>query len=158
MIFKNIENISDYGFDGLFKIEQLKNNNKLIHDEKGVYMVLFNGIEPLFLEKGTCRFYKDRDPNVMKIELNNNWVDNAVVLYSGKSNNLQSRIKQYLSISRGKKSPHWGGRLIWQLENSNYLIICWKTTPEVDPRSYERMLIKEFCQSYNKRPFANLSD
>lgn len=158
MNFSNEDEIREYGFDGFYKIGYLNIDSTVIPSEKGVYMVLFRGTSPEFLENGTCGFYKGKNPNFTINELKSNWVEDTIVLYIGKANNLQSRIKQYLSIGKGNKSPHWGGRLIWQLNNSNDLIVCWKNTLNINPREYESILINDFSLQYNKRPFANLVD
>jgi hypothetical protein len=56
------------------------------------------------------------------------------------------------------KIGHWGGRYIWQLSNSDNLIICWKPTKQ-DARDVESEMIEQFKREHNGcRPFANLKD
>jgi hypothetical protein len=71
---------------------------------------------------------------------------------------LQSRLRQYFSFGQGKNIGHYGGRLIWQLENSKELIVCWKALPAEDPRAIEADYIQQFVNEFSKRPFANLAN
>lgn len=158
LYLNNLEEIREAGFSGFYTIDELNGNNKVIPSGKGVYMVLITDHKPDFLTNGTGGFFKDKDPNVSIETLQDKWVNKTVVIYIGKAECLKSRIKQYLSFGRGNKSPHWGGRLIWQVINSNKLIICWKETSLRDPRDYEIELISEFKKYYLKRPFANIND
>ena len=108
--------------------------------------------------------FKDKNPNVSIDILKENWVDNSLIVYIGKAGNesskatLNSRLKQYLYFGQGRKAAHWGGRLIWQLKDSDQLLVCWKKSPNDDPRAIEKKLIKNFVTEYGKRPFANLTD
>lgn len=71
---------------------------------------------------------------------------------------IQSRLKQYFNFGQSKPLGHWGGRYIWQLNNSSDLIVCWEATPENEPSVVESFLIKKFKEFYGQRPFANLKD
>ena len=59
----------------------------------------------------------------------------------------------------GKKVPHWGGRLVWQLSDAEQMLVCWKVIAEREPRTVEKMIIGKFKQLHRgMRPFANLRD
>ena len=153
------------GFEGFNSIKELQNNSSLIPKKMGIYYVLnVNNINPKFLKNGTGGFFKDKNPNVSTTELEQNWNLNTEILYIGKAGSidgnatLQSRLKQYINFGLGKKVGHWGGRYIWQIENSQELIICWKTTEKIEPRELEKEHIKNFKIEFGKRPFANLTD
>ena len=96
--------------------------------------------------------------------------DNSIVIYIGQAggvrngkwsdSNLRERLKKYFDFGLGKPVGHWGGRLIWQIENSDKLIVCWKELPDKvkDPCKEESKLIEKFKTTFGKRPFANLRD
>jgi hypothetical protein len=161
----NIDEIKKAGFTGFKKMSELFIDNSSIPKIKGVYLILnpdFTKAE--YIKIGTGGHFKGKNPNVSFDELNSNWVDNSLVVYIGKAGSetgtatLHSRLKQYFGFGQGKNIGHWGGRLIWQLKNSNDLIVCWKPLPNDDPRTFEKQLINNFVVKFSKRPFANLAD
>lgn len=163
--FNDKASLKETGFTGFMNISFLMNNIKTIPDRPGVYLVLYEGSKkPEFCGKGTGGFFKGRDPNVSIEVLNANWVEKSKVVYIGKagggntSATLRKRLNQYFRFGNGQSAGHYGGRLIWQIENPGNLIICWMALSESDPREYEKELIAEFRRSYNMRPFANLTD
>ena len=156
--------LEEMGFVGFLEISHLKYEGcKQIPSEKGVYVVYRNIADrPNFLEKSIGGHFKGRDPTLPINELEKQWVDNANVLYIGqaggrKSNStLYKRLKAYFDFGKGKPISHWGGRLIWQLKNSDNLLLAWKVLPNSDPYDFETDLIGDFKTAYGKRPFANL--
>jgi len=162
MNFKNLDEIRKAGFSGFVSIAELRRNINLIPETKGIYFVLFNQVElPAFLEKGSGGFFKERDPNLSPIELKKRWIKDTSVIYIGQAggNNsgatLRSRIRQYLHFGEGKKIGHWGGRLIWQIRNSEGLLICWLPDNN-NPRELEKAILADFAGKYGRLPFANL--
>ena len=153
------------GFEGFVSIASLKANPNQIPQKQGVYVVLFPfDKEPNFLQTGTGGFFKDKDPNVTISELESKWLSGTDIIYIGKAGGssskatLRSRLIQYLKFGMGMKIGHWGGRYIWQLSNSDNLIICWKPTKQ-DARDVESEMIEQFKREHNScRPFANLKD
>ena len=150
-------------FKGFITIKELNENPNIIPDIKGVYKVILKGSNPLFIEKGTCGRFKEREPNVPIQVLKDNWISGTDVIYIGKAGSptgeatLRKRIKQYLKIGQGMKVGHWGGRYIWQLKDADQLQFCWCETPNEDPSEVESMLIQEFKEKHGARPFANLT-
>ena len=164
MNFKEIEEIKREGFKGFKTMRELFKDNTAISKMQGVYMVLNLSKEKEFLTVGTGGHFKGKNPNVSIQELENNWVEDAIVVYIGKAGGegsgatLQSRLGQYLRFGQGKNVGHYGGRLIWQLKNSADLVVCWKELPTENPRAVEAALIQQFVSKFCKRPFANLTD
>ena len=161
----SLGNLKQRGFEGFVTISQLKSNLSQIPLEQGVYVIVYPSTKPVqFMETGTGGHFKDKDPNVPIAELEANWVSDTDILYIGKAGGsssnatLQSRLTQYLKFGIGKKIGHWGGRFIWQIKDSDQLIVCWKQT-EREAREVESEMIEQFKQEHDgKRPFANLAD
>ena len=165
MDFNNLDDIKKAGFTGFKKMSELFIDSSSIPKIKGVYLVLNPNFKKAeYLQIGTGGHFKGKNPNVTLDELKSNWVDNSLIVYIGKAGSetsnatLHSRLKQYFGFGQGKNIGHWGGRLIWQLKNSADLIVCWKSLPNDDPRTFENQLIRKFVSEFSKRPFANLAD
>jgi len=165
MDYSSVDGIKLAGFSGFRKIGDLVADRNILPDVQGVYMVLyFDSMAPAFLTEGTGGHFKGRNPNVPIDILESRWVQATPVIYIGKAggseNNatLKSRIRQYLRFGQGRNVGHWGGRYIWQLENSEDLVICWKSVTDEEPRELEIRLIQKFVSDFGKRPFANLSN
>ena len=159
----SIEEIKKAGFSGFKKMRDLFIDSSSIPKTRGVYLVLNpSNDKPRYLQTGTGGYFKGKNPNVSVDELKSNWVDNALIVYIGKAGGegskatLNSRLKQYFGFGQGRNVGHYGGRLIWQLEHSADLIVCWKLLPNDDPETIESQLIKSFVTKFSKRPFANL--
>lgn len=162
-MFKTIEDIEEQGFVGFIKVSDLMEDSRMIPHKPGVYMVLHSGIDiPTFIDPGTGGFFNGRDPNKSESFLLQNWLEDTVVVYIGKAGGtgnratLSKRLRMYLRFGQGKPVGHYGGRLIWQIENSGNLLICWKTMISDEPRNVEAELISEFVEYYKKKPYANL--
>ena len=70
---------------------------------------------------------------------------------------LRKRLKQYIRFGSGEAVGHGGGRYIWQLEDADQLLFCWKAC--ADAEELEKALIATFKKCHDgKRPFANLKD
>ena len=160
------EKLKKIGFVGFKTIRDLMGSCKDIPKDMGVYVVLReNESEPQFIKEGSGGFFKGKNPNVSFSELKTNWIDNEPVVYIGKaggsknSATLQTRLEQYMRFGQGENIGHWGGRYIWQLEDSKDLVVGWKTLTDKEPREVERQMIADFKNAYGgKRPFANLRD
>jgi hypothetical protein len=163
MRFDSIKSLEDAGFQGYLSVNHLISSKCVeIPKMKGIYLVVNESMKKDFLSKSVGGHSKDKDPTVTKNELEKEWVNETIVLYIGKAGGtgnkatLNSRIKQYISFGRGNKSPHHGGRYIWQLANNRELLLSWKTLADIEPRQYEEQLIAEFKAIHGKKPFANL--
>jgi excinuclease UvrABC nuclease subunit len=76
------------------------------------------------------------------------------VLYIGKADALRRRVRQYMAFGAGRPVGHWGGRLIWQLADSDALLVAWRETAE--PLRVEAELLNAFADVFGSLPFANL--
>ena len=162
--FDNISSIKNIGFHGFYSIKDLFLNDFNIPAEMGVYMILYlEQHTPEFLEVGSGGYFKGKNPNVSIEVLENNWVENTIVIYIGKagevdsSATLRSRLRQYFRFGYGKNVGHYGGRYIWQIKDSEKLLVCWKPLLKESPRSVESEFITKFVSKYGKLPFANLT-
>ncbi|NLI36943.1 MAG: hypothetical protein GX416_10590 [Bacteroidales bacterium] len=153
------------GFRGFVTIGQLQENISVVPDTKGVYLLLKSEEtgNPEFLPKGSGGHFKGNNPNVTIEELKKNWVENADILYIGKAggerqgSNLRKRLNQLIRFGQGGNVGHWGGRYIWQLKDSEHLLVCWKELSNDNPREIEKSMIDQFKSEHNNsRPFANL--
>lgn len=98
--------------------------------------------------------HKGKDPTVSIAKLKSKWVDEAEVLYIGKSEtSVLKRMQQHREFWYGEAVPAWGGRIIAQLKNFGDLEV-WYYSCDI-PKDMEHTLIKEFEQQYKKIPFAN---
>ena len=158
------DTLRNLGFEGFISIGELMDGAKSeIPAQTGVYVVLReSNTTPKFLVEGTGGFFKGKNPNVSIDELEANWVDGTSIVYIGKAGsmgstaNLRTRLGQYLRFGEGANVGHWGGRYIWQLEDSRDLIVCWKLLTSEYPRTIEQQMISEFKDAhFGRRPFAN---
>lgn len=154
------EKLMKDGFEGFVSVKDLKEDFKSggIPKVEGVYHVLrLKETEPEFLKKGLGGYHKGKEPNVSIDELRKNWIDAEPIVYIGKATELYKRIQQYIKFGSGKNVGHFGGRYIWQLVDSDDLVVCWKCVE--DSQSVEAAMIAEFKMNHEgKRPFANLQD
>ena len=163
MIFDDINDMKDFGFNGFEKADTLmKYECSQIPKQRGIYFILIKDSEPNFLQQSVGGHFKGKNPTVEVDELKLNWVDDTKVVYIGQAGGgnskatLHKRLKQYMRFGEGKPVGHWGGRYIWQLAHHRDLIICYKPLSYDDPRDIEKKLISEFESYYGRLPFANL--
>ena len=155
---KEIENYRKDGFTGFVPVSKLRSAASLLPDSGGVYIVVRESDNsPEFLANGTGGFFKGKNPNVGLEELESNYVAGSKVVYIGKATSLKKRVGQLLRFGAGSAVGHWGGRYLWQLADSDNLLIAWKTTPTTDPRAEEIKMLEEFVSRHGKLPFANLT-
>jgi hypothetical protein len=154
------------GFEGFVSTTSLRDSRcSEVPNRSGVYMVTRKSSEPpKYARKSQGGHFKGKDPTVSPIELELNWVPTAFVMYIGQAggggsqSTLRKRLWSFMRFGAGEPVGHWGGRLIWQLEDCSKLTLCWKPTGIIDARSYESELIAGFTRMYGARPFANLRD
>jgi excinuclease UvrABC nuclease subunit len=160
MDFGSIEEIEQQGFSGFVAVSLLRESAcRQVSEVPGVYLVIRPEWQPpSFLDHSTGGHFKGREPSVSIQELQQAWVTGTVVIYIGKAYVLRRRLHSYTRFGDGESAPHWSGRYVWQLADAADLLVCWKETPDEDPRQVEQRLIQKFRVRYGKRPFANLRD
>ncbi|MDR3296396.1 MAG: hypothetical protein LBT26_11330 [Clostridiales Family XIII bacterium] len=95
----------------------------------GVYKVLYKGKGmPDLLAKGTGGTHEGKDLNYDVAELKEKWVEGVETVYIGKAKNLHERLQTYMRFGQGKDASHRGGRAIWQIADSQKLLVCWAET------------------------------
>lgn len=114
---------------------------------------------PTFLPSNPGGHFKDKDPTVPVATLATNYVTDAHVVYIGKADVADRRLKQFARFGAGEKIGHWGGRYIWQLEDSANLLVAWHPISWSEAaRAYEKRLLAHFGALHGGvRPFANLT-
>lgn len=164
--FAKQEALRAAGFGGFVSVKTLRETRcSDVPSVAGVYLVLrSNPGLPKYTTKNQGGHFKGKDPSILLSELDSNWVTGALVIYIGKAgggasqSTLRKRLWSFMRFGAGEPVGHWGGRLIWQLEDCSELILCWKPTGVLDAGAYESELIAAFARTYGARPFANLRD
>lgn len=151
--------LQERGFVGFIRLSEIGHQSDgLLPVAPGVYVLVCDwDDEPRFLDRSTGGHFKGRDPTVATKVLGEKWVSAAHVLYIGKATNLRSRVSQLLRFGAGRRTAHWGGRFLWQLEDAWELSLCWKVRSDaVAARALEQSLMAAFQQDHFALPFANL--
>jgi hypothetical protein len=147
--------LTEDGFAGWVSFATMGTDD-LVPTSGGVYLVVRTGkASPRFLRTNPGGRFKGRDPTVDPDAIDANWVSGASVVYIGKADQLRRRLREFADFGTGKPIGHWGGRLIWQLADSEKLLVAWKETPGEVPRAVENDLIARFRAAYGKPPYAN---
>ena len=149
------------GFIGFVPIAELSAGD--VPAAQGVYAVLrASEAPPAFLGESAAGRYKGKDPTVTVDALAKKWVDDAGVLYIGRTSlgstgrrGLQKRLGELRRFGAGEPVGHWGGRYLWQLADRDALLVAWNATDE-DPATVESRMLKDFVAHYGALPFANL--
>lgn len=164
MDFGSLEALRIAGFHGFSTIRDLQTTRcRDVLEAPGVYLIVRPPCHQCSFSLRSCggRF-KGKDPTVPISRLERLWVDSATVIYIGKAGGgestatLRERLWAYMRFGAGEPVGHWGGRLIWQIQNSGDLIVCCKPSNEDDAAKTESELICDFAARYGRRPFANL--
>ena len=126
----------------------------------GIYIVTRRcSAPPRFLAESCGGHFKGRNPTQPLDVLDHKWVPDAEVLYVGKSDALRRRLKEYASFGAARPIGHWGGRYIWQLSDSDELLVAWKACGEDEtPGHLEAQLVGRFKRVHGRLPFANIAD
>lgn len=164
-MFAAIEEIRSEGFGGFVTVRELMDcERQSVADLPGVYCIVYPfSTAPVFLSASPGGHFKGKDPTVPISLLQSRWCEDTPVIYigiaggDGSEATLRSRLRQYMKFGQGLPVGHWGGRLIWQLENHRSLQVCWKTALDCQPREYESRLLGEFSARHGCLPFANLT-
>ncbi len=148
------------GFAGFVTFAALSKTFAEVPASGGVYLVYRDGIaKPVFLEENPGGRFKGRDPTELVETLSAKWVSEARVVYIGKGDSLRRRLKQFANFGAGKPIGHWGGRYIWQLADSASLLVAWREAGRGETAAAaEQALVDRFKRSYDRLPFANITD
>ncbi|AVV42966.1 hypothetical protein C6376_17650 [Streptomyces sp. P3] len=147
------------GFRGFVPFRELPDSN--VPTGHGIYVVIRTDTSPpSFLPTSPAGHLKGRDPSVTADKLGDAWVDGTTVVYIGKAagqHGLNQRLADYRRHGTGLLAGHWGGRYIWQLADSDALLVAWRPMAEDDAGEAEQDLIDEFKELHGGAlPFANL--
>ena len=150
------------GFTGFRSFAELALSE--IPQDPGIYAVLIpEGFVPRFLVTSVGGHFKGKDPSLPESALSAEWVSGAEVLYIGKAGagktakrGLRKRIQEYADFGRGVPVGHWGGRLLWQLADSQALVIAWKVLPSELVDASEAQYHADFRALHGRLPFANM--
>lgn len=144
--------LESIGFSGFITFADIREPRALaMPKERGVYVVIRRG-------EGTPTILPSSPGKGGSYDvavLAERWVIGTPILYIGKadgSRGIHQRLKQY--ARRG--SSHTGGRAIWQLADSDELLVGWAETAEELGRAVEKRWIARFVHTFGRRPFANV--
>lgn len=125
----------------------------------GIYVVLRPAASPpAFLVRSPAGHRKGHDPTAAPATLNSAWVPGATLVYVGKAagrQGLSRRLNAYRRQGQGRNAGHGGGAYIWQLADSDTLLVAWRTVTEPPVGRAEAELIAEFTALHGALPFAN---
>jgi hypothetical protein len=152
----SVEGLRHAGFGGFVPARQVfLDRAAAVIGGPGVYVVLRTAqTAPEFLEISKGGHFKEKDPTVASSVLRARMVAGTPVLYIGKADSLQRRIRQLLDFGNGRPVGHYGGRYLWQLAGSDEFLIAWRTDPS--PRAAETELLDAFISEFGSLPFANI--
>ncbi len=158
-LLTSVAGLKELGFRGFVSVERLRSRHDDVPNAPGVYLVVTVSLSaPAFLKVGSGGHFKQRNPNEPIERLKREWVKGAVILYVGcTSRPLRDRIGEMLLFGQGRAIGHWGGRLVWQIDQPERLVLCWKQITNKGVEQVKSDLIQDFKEAYGgKRPFANL--
>jgi hypothetical protein len=151
----DIADLRRRGFVGFVPVERLTDQPPA---ESGVYAVVREATAaPRFLDRSDASWFKGKDPTVSIARLEAEWVADVPTVYLGKADSLSERIGllvEFSNAGRYRSVFHWGGRLCWQLDGCQELLVAWKVEP--DFAGVEADLLDEFIAAHGRLPFANL--
>ena len=149
------------GFGGFLTFDQLRRCIGEVPAKGGVYLVIRDVKTPVaFLGSNPGGRFKGRDPTAALDALAAKWIAGCELVYVGKGDNIQRRLKQYADFGDGRPIGHWGGRYIWQLADSDRLLVAWMTCGSDETAAMmEARLLRRFKAEHGGRlPFANIAD
>jgi hypothetical protein len=158
-----IDQVSIAGFSEPIKLSELRGTRYAsVPAHAGIYLIESETESaPEFRILSTGGRFKGQDPNCAPDIIRAKWVDGAHILYIGKAagrNGLKSRLRQLIDFGCGKPVGHRGGRLLWHLQNSEELLVRWRTCTVDEADRAETTAIADFKRSHQgMRPFANMN-
>lgn len=143
------------GFVGFASVSTLQRSREGVPGGPGVYAVVRTSDgPPRFRDLNPGGRFKGRDPTAPVERLRERWRDETPVLYLGKADSLQQRIEALVRFAAGEPLGHWGGRFLWQLDDSDAALVAWREHPE--PCALEADLLRDFEAHFGSLPFANI--
>ena len=154
-----IDVLRSWAFCGFVTFDELRDDVSAVPFSGGIYVVARRAAHPpTFLAESCGGHFKGRNPTQVLDVLEDKWVPDAEVLYVGKSDLLRRRLKEYAAFGAGRPIGHWGGRYIWQLSDSDELLVAWRVCGEDEAPGYlEVQLADRFKRSHGRLPFANIA-
>jgi hypothetical protein len=153
----SITDLRGRGFVGFVPVSELDDKPAQVPGDGGVYAVACEATgEPQFLARSDAGWWKGKNPTVSADTLAANWVNGVQTLYLGDAASLRERVGLLAEFSRaGRRSVmHYGGRLLWQVQGWQALLVAWKVEPF--HTALEHDLLEEFIEAHGRLPFANL--
>lgn len=149
--------LAERGFVGFVPFVDLPYST--VPEGEGIYVVLRPAASsPAFLARSPAGHRKGHDPTTTTATLNSAWVPGATVVYVGKAagrHGLRKRLNAYRRQGQGRNAGHSGGEYIWQLSDSDTLLVAWRTVTDPPADQAEAKLIAEFTALHGALPFAN---
>jgi hypothetical protein len=113
MRYDNTSGLIESGFSKFASVCELQQTNCAgVPIERGVYLVVrLIPTKPEFLIESIGGYYKEQNPTVPIITLQEKWVESTIVLYIGKAGNqngkvtLRNRLRQYMDFGQGLSVP-----------------------------------------------------
>lgn len=144
------------GYRGFIAVGDLRRSLHEVELRPGIYVVFrLSAAAPSFRTRSSGGWFKGKDPTVPVDVLRSRWHAETPLLYVGKANSLRRRVRALLQFGAGDPIGHWGGRYLWQLADSESLLVAWRD--DDDPRGLELQLLAEFRSQFGSLPFANIS-
>lgn len=157
-----VEGLRRQGFEGFVRFADLELAQ--IPTEPGIYVVVWDGTGlPPIAETSVGGWFKGKDPSISRVEAVSRLLPGVQLLYLGKASigsmgnrGLRKRIDEFAKFGQGKPVGHWGGRLIWQIQDPAQLRIAWKVIKDMDPEVAEKAHLLAFKGEFGQLPYANL--
>lgn len=136
-------------------------------DAEGVYVVARESlVRPTFLED---IHRKPRPKIYTAAEAEAEWIEGSQTLYIGKGplrkprgsrrQGVAQRINEMRAHGHSGGANHYGGKLIWQIDDPDSLLIAWKVLLDGTADAAESALIHAFMDldEFGRAPYANIS-
>ena len=163
----SIEDLREYGFVGFVPLKDWDESRVVgvtQSEGEGVYVVVRDATDvPIFLDE---HHRKPRPKRWSAAAAADRWVPGVQVLYFGKGPLRSSTAKRRKGLAcrvgelqrhgyRGGAN-HYGGKLLWQIDDADALLIAWKPLAEGESAAIESGRIRGFDRIMGRQPFANV--